>query len=146
MNDRKSVECQKGKHGWGGKWNERIETRRTRVERKTFLGYEHSRQAMGTVNKQGKKRNKGKTIQKTKTRNRNRKPRKHQHKRKKERASKTKNVHRTHRRLSRIAKPPLRLSHGTEPAMMLARRRCPDTGGEYRRRIRGGGQHRTGCA
>jgi len=34
-------------------------------------------------------------------------------------------VHRTHRRLSGIAKPPLRLLHGTEPAVMLAHRSRP---------------------
>ena len=50
----------------------------------------------------------------------------HQHKKKRKRkqAKKTENVHRTHKCLSRIAKPPLRLPHETKPAMMLARRRC----------------------
>ena len=67
-----------------------------------------------------------------------------------ERASKekkrTRNVHRTHRRLSRIAKPPLRLPHGSEPAMVLAHRRRSYTGRQNWRRICGGGKHGIGCA
>jgi len=93
---------------------------------------------------------------KAKTRNRNGKPRNmhRRTKKKKEKVGKkrskekkrNRNVHRTHGCFSRIAKPPLRLPHGTEPAKMLAHRRRPYAGRQNRRRIRCGGEPRTGCA
>jgi hypothetical protein len=132
--------------GKGGDNGKQTETRRTNQEHKIFLNCDG-----GTSKEREDKKGKVTNPKKTKTRNRNGSqeictPKKERGKESKQTKERNRNVHRTQRRISRFAKPPLCLPRGAESGMMLAHRRRPWTGRENRRRICGGGKHRTGCA
>jgi hypothetical protein len=97
-----SVECKTFLNGNEGTNKERKDKTREKQSKERKKDYKHERKAKKCTPTQPKK---GEKVSNEKKRNRN--------------------VHRTNRRLSRIAQPPYRLPHGTEPAMMLAQRRRP---------------------